>query len=202
MWQSCHDSASFHTPHPATLPPGCRYLTGYNSTFIPHVPPGWDRWFVFSDNEFYNYTVSDQVIVLVAALPGGLLLPSASVPGLDADAAWLPAPFPLQGKSKSFANAEDDYSTGGVWQAAWETLSSWRDCEAWQSTSARRVRKEGRVGAAGGAALRLSASLPSADVVTAHGVEFIQQVKDDSRPFFLYLAPCEWPARSLAMCPC
>lgn len=30
-----------------------------------------------------------------------------------------------------------------------------------------------------------------ADVLTAEAVKFIQQARDDDRPFFLYLAPCE-----------
>jgi N-acetylglucosamine-6-sulfatase len=44
-----------------------KYLNGYSSRNVSYIPPGWDRWFSFTQKKtgdesayYYNYTLSDQ----------------------------------------------------------------------------------------------------------------------------------------------
>jgi N-acetylglucosamine-6-sulfatase len=37
-----------------------KYLNGYQREQLSYVPPGWDRWFAFSNGSYYDYLASDD----------------------------------------------------------------------------------------------------------------------------------------------
>jgi len=37
-----------------------KYMNGYRRTDGAYVPPGWDRWFVFRNSRYYDYSISDE----------------------------------------------------------------------------------------------------------------------------------------------
>jgi N-acetylglucosamine-6-sulfatase len=37
-----------------------KYMNGYSQVHARYVPPGWDRWFAFTSEPYFGFTVSDQ----------------------------------------------------------------------------------------------------------------------------------------------
>jgi arylsulfatase A-like enzyme len=37
-----------------------KYMNGYSQVHARYIPPGWDRWFAFTSEPYFGFTVSDQ----------------------------------------------------------------------------------------------------------------------------------------------
>lgn len=161
---------------------------------------------------FLQQTTATPTEALLRSRPCLFPLSVASPPCVAADYNYT---ISDQGANKQYGTEPEDYSTGEWWFAAFRMCrtadhnngsGSCRGGVPWHPPleATRCIGWRWQCGCFGAANHSLMAAVCHhmfADVLTAEAVKFIQQARDDDRPFFLYLAPCEHHLHRMCMCP-